>query len=225
MSFQTDQKMLPGGGRPAPGTQQPQREQPQARTQGEPAFVVKPPHPDAPPEVHEAYEKALMQAMGAAETPDAYDLGESRQGELDRQVEAWFRAAAHRAGLSPKQARIIAEAYAELEESMSGRIEQAREQAREQGRRQAMEQLRNVWGEQAPKKLETAMRGLRTLAEASGADVMRLEQALNATGLGDDPDFVRVFHHIGQSLTEDRLVDGRPAGRSQRSAAEVLYGR
>ncbi|MFW5838209.1 MAG: hypothetical protein ACOCVM_09370, partial [Desulfovibrionaceae bacterium] len=60
--------------------------------------------------------------------------------------------------------------------------------------------------------------------DASGADLARLEQVLDDSGLGDDPDFVRVFHHIGQSLAEDRLVDGRLGGARRRSAAEVLYG-
>jgi hypothetical protein len=191
-----------------------------AEQAAEPVFVVRPPSPGAPPEAQQAFEAALLQALGAPESPDGYSLDLNRRAPIDQEVLAWFKSAACKARLSPSQVRIIAEAYAELEASATRRIRQAREQ----GRRQAMDQLRGVWGDEAGRNVDLALRGLRSSAQASGADLARLLQALDASGLGDNPEMVRLFHYIGQAQAEDRLVDGRPGGRRNLSAAEVLYG-
>jgi hypothetical protein len=201
----------PAAGQPAPA---------EAGQAAEPAFVIRPPSPGAPPEARQAFEAALLQALGAPESPDGYTLDLKRQAPVDPDVMSWFKAAACKANLSPSQALILAEAYADLEALATRRIRQAREQ----GRRQGLEQLRGCWGEDAGRNVDLALRGLRSSAQASGADLTRLLQALDASGLGDNPEMVRLFHYIGQAQAEDRLVDGRPGGRRNMSAAEVLYG-
>ena len=52
-----------------------------------------------------------------------------------------------------------------------------------------------------------------------------LKDALNETGLGNHPEWVRFAKNIGKAMADDKLVTGAPGGTGQKkSTAEVLYG-
>ena len=53
----------------------------------------------------------------------------------------------------------------------------------------------------------------------------RLKQDLNSTGLGNNPELVRLLVNMGKSMSEDKFVHGQNNVGGGLSAAEVLYGK
>jgi len=53
-----------------------------------------------------------------------------------------------------------------------------------------------------------------------------LKELLNATGLGNHPEIIRLFHKVGQVLSEDSVASAiASAGSRELTAAERLYGK
>lgn len=70
---------------------------------------------------------------------------------------------------------------------------------------------------------ETVQYAKRALKEFGN---LKLMEYLDNSGLGDHPELVRVFAKIGQKMSDDKVVDGKPSGTADnRSAAEVIYGK
>jgi hypothetical protein len=76
---------------------------------------------------------------------------------------------------------------------------------------------REFGGDRLHENLATAKRGV----EAYGSPA--LAQLLNETGLGNHPEFVRLFVKIGRTVSEYTYLAGGRAPAGQRSLAERLY--
>ena len=91
-------------------------------------------------------------------------------------------------------------------------------QATEQAKAEAAAQLMREWGQSYSANMGLAGKVLGQLGTPA------LAEKLDSTGLGNDPDLVRVFHRIGQLLSEDSLIMGASGGGSAPlSAAEIFY--
>lgn len=63
-------------------------------------------------------------------------------------------------------------------------------------------------GKDAKKNQEIAKRGMKYIGKQIGKS-NELEQILNLTGLGENPVFIRMFHHIGKVIANDTFVHSK----------------
>lgn len=158
--------------------------------------VIPPSDRDGP----EAWSRFYAQ-LGRPEKPDGYELRapEGFQG-YDEGFAAWFREAAHSAGLSPRQAAALHDRYLELAQRRGA------ESAAEQERRveEAERELRREWGRGYERNLALARRAAAAFAdeEITAAISDRFGEA----------SLVRLFARIGESMAEDRLAGSGSSG-------------
>jgi len=69
-----------------------------------------------------------------------------------------------------------------------------------------------------------AMKAFATPELRTLLDKFDKEKNPNGTGLGNNPEFVRLMVRVGNALGEDKLVTGNEPGHTGRSAADKLYG-
>lgn len=63
-------------------------------------------------------------------------------------------------------------------------------------------------GKKAKENQEIAKRGMQYIGKQIGKE-KELEQILNLTSLGDNPVFIRMFHHIGKVIADDTFVHSK----------------
>jgi len=69
---------------------------------------------------------------------------------------------------------------------------------------------------------ETVERAKRTFKAFGNAE---LKTILDSSMLGDHPVILKLFATIDRKIGEDKVVDGKPPAATERSAAEVIYGK
>lgn len=72
-------------------------------------------------------------------------------------------------------------------------------------------------GERFDANLEVAKRGMEAFATPE------LKQLLKASGMGSNPEVIRLFYRIGKTVKEDTYTAGG-APKGEKSAAQVLFG-
>lgn len=186
--------------------------------------LVRPPQ-DAGDEEHAAFDAELRRLLEVPDDPEGYDVAPPDGGGADERLMGWFKRAAHEIGLSPAQARGLAERYNGLAAEAAREAEAQRHIRREESRK-AIEAL---WGPHAGANVETARRGFTHVAERTGLEQDEIARLLDA--YGDDAVMIRLFHEIGKAHREDGFVPGLggPRGRDasmtpQQFFAEVVFG-
>lgn len=76
---------------------------------------------------------------------------------------------------------------------------------------------KEIGGDKLTANIGVAQRALETFGTPD------LKEYLNASGLGNHPELIKVFVKVGKAMSEDGMVTGKESG--QRTAAEVLYGK
>lgn len=148
--------------------------------------------PDAP-EGYEVNLKELVQDEWAATT---------LQDEVKN-----FLPVAHNLGLNKKQAHELVKFYAQNTIAERERMESAAEY----DTRAAAEVLRKDFGRDYDKNIELAN---RTISSIASKDLL---ESINATGLGRNPEFIKMLVKIGSTHLEDRGVDKLQAAGTQNS--------
>lgn len=151
--------------------------------------------------------KALDAIRGVPEAPEKYVLPE----ELPSEVTDAYKEIASQAKLTQEQAKTVLDSYIMLER----KAQEAAAAQQQQFKETSVETLKKEFGLAFDQKLEIAKRAVSTF----GGD--ELKQALNETGLGDHPAFVKVFAKIGQQLLEDTTVEADKATTFGVSPAEA----
>jgi hypothetical protein len=151
--------------------------------------------------------KALDAIRGVPEAPEKYVLPE----ELPNEVTDAYKQIAAQAKLTQEQAKTVLDSYIMLERKAQETMAAQQQQFKET----SVETLKKEFGLAFDQKLEIAKRAVSTF----GGD--ELKQALNETGLGDHPAFVKVFAKIGQQLLEDTTVEADKATTFGVSPAEA----
>jgi hypothetical protein len=144
----------------------------------------------------EAEVRAFYQRLGVPEDPKGYKFDAPQLPEgvaLNEKLDGWFREAAHKHGLTPKQASAL---YAEFNGLQAGEFGE-RQQAEQATIAEAEAALKKEWGKAFDSKLELAKRAVTTF----GA-----QEAIDKLGLGNHPDFVRMMARVGEAISEDKLV-------------------
>lgn len=168
---------------------------------------------DAPaPAAAPAQADTMLGAQIPPVVPEAYTFEPMEGFELDQEVLGEFTGIAKELGMSQENASKLIGLQAKLMEKI--------EAQRTESINEALEWQRNEWAAQVKNDPEIggdkfdATRAVAAKAvQAFGSDQLRA--LLNESGLGNHPEMVKLFHRIGTSLTEDKLVmPGTQSGMS-----------
>lgn len=136
----------------------------------------------------------LYNQLGRPESPDKYELGELDALQEDFVKE--FAEQAHKAGLTPKQAKQLMGYYNEA----ASRESEQEIQQRQADVDSAISELKQEWGEAFDTQIHKAQVALK---QFGGEEMMNY---LNETGLGNDVNLIRLFAKVGESLREDTFA-------------------
>ncbi len=140
--------------------------------------------------------KAFNKEMGVPETHDKYGVPKFEFAEgltLDEKKLDGYKKIFHEAGVTPKQAeKIMAAYFADVNGDFVGRAE-----ASKTSMATAVTQLKQEFGDKYDAKLDVA----RSVLKKFGSDT--LLQKLEASGLANDPEVVKMFAKLGEGMLED----------------------
>ena len=142
--------------------------------------------------------------LGRPESPDKYDLKLPEVGGVkwDDNAVGMFKQTAHKLGLNSTQLNGLLTMYGEHLKTVLPNIEELNHKG--------AQALQEHWGVNAKRNAVMAENGFKqlALAELGAEGSERLLDAINASGFGSNPDFVRVVARIVSETGEDKYVDG-----------------
>lgn len=145
--------------------------------------------------------------------PPVYDFKAPEGMELDAAAVDEFKAIATELKLPAESAQKVVDLYAKLEQKRS----------------EAFAAQVDEWGNQVKADKEIGGKNLEVNLAAAKAAVEKFgtpefKSMLDATGMGNHPEVVRMFVKIGKAISEDTMVRGNPGDSPPKDAASVLYG-
>lgn len=145
------------------------------------------------------------------DSPPVYDFKAPEGMELDTAAVDEFKAIAAELKLPADSAQKVVDLYAKLEQKRS----------------EAFAAQVSEWGDQVKADKEIGGKNLEANIATAKAAVDKFatpefKSMLDATGMGNHPEVVRMFVKIGKAISEDTMVRGTP-GDAPKSAASVLY--
>jgi len=154
------------------------------------------PKPDAKPEEADKAWGDIYSKLGRPDSPDKYEFKIAKEIEKflpEADVKA-FKAAAHKAGLSTKQAQSVLDHYSGVLGANLAQMQAARKETEEA--------LRGEWGAAFDRNVGLAA---RAVVESGGKDLLKF---LDETGLGNHPALVKAFAKIGSILADEGYMEG-----------------
>lgn len=168
---------------------------------------------------------------GAAEKPkDGEEADKGKQGapekyepfklpdgwEKDDKALSEFEPLAKELGLNQEQAQ----AFVDLAVARDTRTAEAQAQQWTDLRKSWVDEAKadkEIGGAEWNAKVATAIKGLKAFGTPE------LEQALNVTGVGDHPEFIRLMYRVGKAVTEDGMAFGGHKSDAKKDATDILY--
>lgn len=151
------------------------------------------------PDADEAEMAAFYEKMGRPESADGYELPVP-EGD-DGAMAEWARGVFHGAGLTPKQAQQISEAW----NDHVANISQSSAQQSEQSAADAMAELKREWGAAYDQKTASIEHAARAL-ELSDDDLNGLRSSMGPANA------MRFVDKLASKLGEDVVLEGEAAG-------------
>lgn len=145
--------------------------------------------------------KAFRSKLGVPENPEGYEIDSAGDSEFADV----FRKAAHKEGLTAKQAKTLHGEIMKASQEILGKAQAAKKAKMEEGH----EKLKAEWGE----KYEANDIAARRFAALAGADMV---DALTENGLIEDPRVLKGLHRFANMISEDKLVEGRGSRSADR---------
>lgn len=145
--------------------------------------------------------------------PESYDFKAPEGKEYDATVLEPFSAAA-------KEANLTQDAAQKLLNSMAPKLaerQQAQVTAIQTGWLEASKTDKEFGGDKLQENLSTAKKALDTFATPE------FKKLLDDTGLGNNPEVIRMLIRVGKNVSEDGFVAGSAAPNGQRNIAAKLY--
>ena len=139
--------------------------------------------------------------LGRPDAPDKYGL-KAPEG-ADPELVNWFKANAHKAGLTEKQAASLFDAWNGMS---SERMQAMQQQMREQSEREITE-LKKEWGQGYDAQIDAGRRA----AAALGYDEAKLGAIEDKLGTAE---MLRLFATLGSKMGEDSFEGGERTGAS-----------
>ena len=173
--------------------------------------AVKRPDKDAPKEAWDQF----YQGLGRPESAEGYTLEKPQIPSgmrYDEAQEKWFRGVAYNLGMTQEQAKTFFDEYNKVQVAGVQRaIEAKKAQAAE-----ALGKLKAEWGDSFPDKWE-GIRQAYTQFIPDGANGA-LFRKIQAYGLDNDPDFLRMFRNIYEKIGPPKIVvpSGQGSGSEQK---------
>jgi hypothetical protein len=161
------------------------------------------PGEDATPEEISAYRKV----MGVPDAPEGYEIPKSEDVEHDEKMLSWFRAEAHKAGLSQEQVAAFVPAWDSFVTGLGKELAEGAEDSA----KKAEESLKAEWGADYDKNVEFTRRGFEHFV---GEDD-EMKGYLNETGRGNDPVLIKFIHKVGLAMGEDWSPSGKSDGSQE----------
>lgn len=119
-----------------------------------------------------------------------------------------FLADAHKAGMTQAQVDVVMSRYMDLAPKLAG----AAAMTPEQQAQQATQELQKVWAD--PNAYQQNLGAARKAAEAFAGKAGLSFEDIEASGLGNNPAFIRMMAALGPELSEDAPIDGNEAAVS-----------
>lgn len=154
-----------------------------------------------PEEIEQFYSK-----LGRPESPDKYDLKLPEGSMMKVEGIAPFKEIFHKAGLTPKQAQNILEAY-------DGQVKASLDMQKK-ANAEALSALQVEWGGEYNKRIAAAQAAVKEFGDDS------LTAYLEESGLGNHPMVIRLMSKIGESLVEHQIV-GQSSGAMGVSPSQI----
>lgn len=190
-------------------------QQPEADTSGQQQGAPAAQKPAAPAAAPEAAKPAdATDATDAASTASTEDMTITFPDTIapemiDQGMLKAYTDMAKATGLTPEQAQKAANWYVEHTQHMQ-----------QQNRQAGETYLRQLWGPDFGKNMETTRLGIATLDKFMGGDI---STQLVHTGLADLPVMARIFHFFGDALSENSMSSGTPGVGEERPASMLEH--
>lgn len=161
---------------------------------------------------------------GAPEQFDYSDIKLPEGMTLDKELLEEFEPIAKKFNLSNKSANELLGLAVKLSEKNISIVQDAIQQSQIAEKNSYMQMLDqdielNVKDSaQYEQYLSVASKGIKAVATP------KFKEFIKDKGLTHHPEFIKVFHKIGQLCTEVKIPDGNPSGKDV-DAADVLYGK
>ena len=164
--------------------------------------------------------KAFRGAMGIPESPDKYQVKRpewpAALGPYPEEMETKFKEFAHQQNMTPEQ---VQAAYDWYNQNILNAA-QDMDKITERRKADSVKALQDKWGGEYKANAEIATRAFWFFADPQMLDWFE------ASGLGDNPGIIQMFHRIGLQLMDDRMVrDVRPPVAEKDKPKTDAFGR
>lgn len=156
--------------------------------------------------------------------PETYEIKPPEGMELDGDALALAEPVFRDLGLTNDQAQKLTDAYVQISAQAGTRAVEAQQTEIATQRKAWLDEAKadpEIGGAQWDASLETAGKALDRLGAPAGSQFREL---LNATGLGNHPDMVRMFVKIGKSVGEDADFVPARTDTGAKTREEKYYG-
>lgn len=145
----------------------------------------------------------LYQKLGMPTDFNEYDLKQAEQNALKEEILEEFKKTAYENNILPQQAQAMYDFLNNQAVTEAERMQQLQQEKMSE----AINNLKEEWGEAFEQNVHTAKLAVN---EFGGEE---LKQYLNESGLGNDPNIIKVFNEIGkQFFKEDNFTaESKPA--------------
>lgn len=172
------------------------------------------------------------EATPAAKAPETYAEFKVPQGmTVDKAMVEAYSPVMRELNLTQDQAQKLVDVFATQQQAQTQTFEkQLEDESFAMG--QAGELLgghREKWAEALKADKEIGGANFEANTKVAQRAIARfgssaLKQALNATGLGNHPEFVRFCLKVGQRISEDTPLPGSAGGSGRKASEDVFYG-
>lgn len=173
----------------------------------------------SPGQAQEGQQQEQQQEEAKPEgAPEKYELKPQEGQEFDGEFLKAYEDVARELNMSNEAAQKILDKVAPvIQQRQMARIEAVRNEWAE-----AAKVDKEFGGDKLNENLAIAKQGVEKFATPE------LKEMLNQTGLGNNPEVVRLFYRVGKAISEDTFVGGQQSGKAQPKTfndyAEKLYG-
>jgi len=150
---------------------------------------------------------AFYAAVGRPEAPEGYEL------PADTDLAEKFRQAAYEAGLTPSQAKGLAEWF---DATTREQVEAATQQIASETEA-VKAQLKQEWGAE----FDANLANIRRFGAKYGKD--DIQEAFQNPAIGNNPALIRLIAKAGADLAPDSLVEGTPTSDAVEDRGHFVY--
>ncbi len=156
---------------------------------------------DSAEKLARAHLETLGKVVIPPESADKYEITVPDGKQVNQEFLSGFKAWAHEAGLSQKQAAALAEKYLAFEDAQLAAYSKAAEAQ--------VNAVKIEWGDKFDANVAIAHKAVEQFCTAED------KRYLDESGLGNNPTLVRMFYKIGLAMNDDTMGQGRQGSAGQ----------